>query len=221
MPSPAYLVGALLFGIIGYVALIAVRATGWAQPQPPIRRLALIITDPGPKRPPSPGQTMKLNVYSVFLRRLMSFSVVVLGLSGCSTANETVTRWLSSQAEAIGVIDDRILRGQATFPNEREATIHLQSSDAGRPTLTCLGALRFTASNSGVVDFSCSDGRSLMMPFQSRSLLSGVGRGVVGNADFAWTYGLPSERAASFLGLPIERLMPRPTYPTPINYGGG
>ena len=152
---------------------------------------------------------MKLNFYAVFWRRLLFLSLIVFNLSGCSSVNEKVTRWLSSNADAIGVIDDRILRGQASFTNQREATVHLQSNDAPTPSLTCLGALRFTASNSGVVDFSCSDGRSIMVPFQSRSLLSGVGRGLVGNSEFALTYGLPSEKAASFLGLPMERLISR------------
>ena len=45
-----------------------------------------------------------------------------------------------------------------------------------------------------------------MVPFQSRSVLSGVGRGLAGKAEFALTYGLPVEKAASFLALPIERL---------------
>ena len=69
-----------------------------------------------------------------------------------------------------------------------------------------LGALRYTATSSGVVNFSCNDGSTGMVPFQSRSVLSGVGRGSAGNAELALTYGLPVEKAASFLALPIERL---------------
>ena len=45
-----------------------------------------------------------------------------------------------------------------------------------------------------------------MVPFQSRSVLSGVGRGLAGKAEFALTYGLSIERAASFLVLPIAQL---------------
>lgn len=134
----------------------------------------------------------------------LGWLLLSLSLTGCASVNEKVTGWLSSNVEAIGVFDGKILRGKATFPSEREATLHLQSNDI--PSLSCLGALRYTATSSGVVDFSCNDGRFGMVPIQSRSVLSGVGRGWVGKAEFTLTYGLPVERAASFLALPIEQL---------------
>lgn len=130
--------------------------------------------------------------------------LLALSLTGCSSINENMTDWLSSNVGAIAVLDGKILHGKATFPNEREATLQLQNGET--PSLTCLGALRYTASKSGVVNFTCNDGSSSIVPFQSRSVLSGVGRGLAGKAEFALTYGLPKEKAASFLALPIERL---------------
>lgn len=137
-------------------------------------------------------------------RMPLILSAALANLSGCASVNEKVTQWLSSGVDAIAMVDGKILRGKASFSSEREATLQLQSSD--RPSLTCFGALRYTATTSGVVDFSCNDGRTLTTPFQSLSLLSGVGRGSVGNAEFALTYGLPPQKAASFLGLPADRL---------------
>ena len=134
----------------------------------------------------------------------LGWVLLALSLTGCSSVNEKMTGWLSSNVDAIAVLDGKVLRGEATFPNEREATLQLQSSDT--PSLTCLGALRYTASNSGVVNFTCNDGSTSMVPFQSRSVLSGVGRGLTGKAEFALTYGLSVEKAASFLALPVERL---------------
>jgi hypothetical protein len=130
--------------------------------------------------------------------------LLALSLTGCTSVNEKITGWLSSNVDAIGVLDGKIMRGKAIFPNEREATLQLQSNDT--PSLTCLGLLRYTATNSGVVNFTCNDGSNSMVPFQSRSVLSGVGRGLTGKAEFALTYGLSVEKAASFLALPIERL---------------
>ena len=142
---------------------------------------------------------MKLTHFSTLGCLLLAIS-----LTGCTSVNEKMTGWLSSNVDAIAVLDGKVLRGEATFPNEREATLQLQSNDT--PSLTCLGQLRYTATSSGVVNFTCNDGSSTMVPFQSRSVLSGVGRGLAGKAEFALTYGLSIERAASFLALPIERL---------------
>ena len=147
---------------------------------------------------------MKSSFRSVHWRQLLSLSITLLSLSGCSSVTEKVTGWLSSNVDAIGVLDGKILRGKATFPNEREATLQLQSRDI--PSLSCLGALRYTATSSGVVNFTCNDGSTSMVPFQSRSVLSGVGRGLAGKAEFALTYGLSIEKAASFLALPITQL---------------
>ena len=148
-----------------------------------------------------------MNSHGHSLRRLTLALVGAgaVGLCGCASLTEKTTRWLSSDVVAYGVLDARVMRGQASFPSEREATLQLQSSDA--PGLSCFGSLRFTASNSGVVDFSCSDGRSLMVPFQSLGVLSGAGRGSSGPTRMAISYGLAPEKAASFLGLPADRLL--------------
>ena len=142
---------------------------------------------------------------------LTSLSIMVFSLTGCSSVTEKMTGWLSSNVDAIATLNGKILRGKATFPNEREATFYLQSNDA--PRLTCLGALRYTATSSGVVYFSCNDGGTSMVLFQSLSILSGIGRGLGGveKTEFALTYGLTTDKATSFLALPIERLeVPQP-----------
>ena len=140
----------------------------------------------------------------------MKHALPILGalavcLAGCASVTEKVTGWLSSNVDAIGVLDGRVMQGQANFASEREATMQLQSMEA--PSLTCFGALRYTATHSGVVDFSCNDGRTIRLAFQSLGRLSGSGRGWLGQSEFALTYGLPPAQAASFLALPIERLV--------------
>jgi hypothetical protein len=129
-----------------------------------------------------------------------------LGLPACSSMGVKVTDWLSSNVDAIGVLDGRILLGQANFPSEREATIGLQARDT--PGLSCFGPLRYTSSTAGVINFSCNDGRSVLLPFQSISSLRGAGRVALGSGEFALTYGLTPEKAASFLAVPASQLVP-------------
>ena len=131
---------------------------------------------------------------------------LLLGLSGCAMVGEKVGGWLSSNSEALAVVDGRVLRGQANFAREREATFQLQTQD--QPALSCFGTLRFTATTSGVIDMSCNDGRAIALAFQSLGPLSGIARGLLGNAAFALTYGLSAERAAAYLAVPADRLMP-------------
>jgi hypothetical protein len=151
---------------------------------------------------------MKTN--SSLLPRLMLSLVCIAtaGLSGCASVAEKFDGWLASNAQAIAVVDGRVLRGQASFTKEREATVTLQSSTG--PGLTCFGPLRFSASTNGWIDFSCSNGQAVRVNFRSLSPLSGTGRGLLGSSEFALTYGLEPEQAAAFLELPVERLLELP-----------
>jgi hypothetical protein len=131
---------------------------------------------------------------------------LLLGFSGCAMVSDKIGGWLSSNSEALAVVDGRVLRGQANFAREREATFQLQTQD--QPALSCFGTLRFTATASGVIDMSCNDGRALALAFQSLGPLSGIGRGLLGNVEFGLTFGLSPERAAAYLAVPADRLMP-------------
>jgi hypothetical protein len=133
---------------------------------------------------------------------------VVLCLTACASVNESLgDLFLSSNAEAIGVLDGRVLRGRANFTGEREATFHLQSSDA--PKLSCFGPLSYTATSTGLVNFACSDARSVLVEVHTLSQLTGTGRSRPGPAALALTYGLGTEKAAAYLGVAPERLIPR------------
>ena len=126
-------------------------------------------------------------------------------LWGCATVAETTTSLFSSNTPAIAVIDGRILRGQANFTSGREATVQLQSTDA--PSMACSGTLRYTATSSGSVSISCTNGHSLTSTFQALSALSGAGSNLGASPGFAFTYGLTADKAAGYLHLPAERLV--------------
>ena len=139
------------------------------------------------------------------MRKLAILAGASACLLGCAAVAEKSGELFSSNAPAIGVLDGRILWGQANFTSAREATVQLQSTDA--PVLTCSGTLRYTASSSGMLGLACNDGRSVSSAFQSLSPLSGASRSQAGAPGFAFTYGLPPEKAAGYLALPVERLL--------------
>ena len=138
-------------------------------------------------------------------RRCLCAIALAAACTGCTTLDETASNLFSSKTEVAAVFAGRVLQGQANFTSAREATVRLQSKDL--PSLACFGALRFTATHSGVAGFSCSDGQMVSIPFQSLSPMRGSGRSQTGNSQFTLTYGLPPEMAAPYLGLPVEQLM--------------
>ncbi len=145
------------------------------------------------------------SVFVVSARAGVLTMATVLLLTGCATVTEKTTVWLSSNTEVIGTLGGRILRGEANFAREREATFQLQTA---APSLSCFGPLRYTATRSGVVDLSCSDGRSFVLVFVPLSPVSGMARDMSGRSDFTLTYGLPPEKAAGYLAVSLERLVP-------------
>ena len=130
---------------------------------------------------------------------------LLLGIAACSTVNETASRLFSSDTHAAGVFAGRLLQGKANFTSAREASIQLQAVEP--PTLGCLGTLRFTGTGGGIAGFTCSDGLTVSIPFQSLSALRGSGRVQVGESMFALTYGLTPEMAGAYLALPAARLV--------------
>ena len=126
-------------------------------------------------------------------------------LAGCATVAEETTRLFSSNTPAIAVVDGRVLWGVANFTSAREATVQLQNAEI--PRLACSGTLRYTATSSGSVSISCTNGHSLTSTFQALSALSGAGSNLVASPGFAFTYGLTADKAAGYLRLPAERLV--------------
>ena len=155
---------------------------------------------------PKAGKNMQSRFGISIFRRCPLLAPVLVCLAGCSTVDETATRWFSSDTHAAGVFEGRLLQGKANFTSAREATIRLQAMEP--PSLGCLGTLRFTGTGGGIAGFTCSDGLTVSIPFQSLSALRGTGRVRVGESMFALTYGLTPEMAAAFLAVPAARLVP-------------
>lgn len=132
-------------------------------------------------------------------------------MAGCSTVVEKSVGYLSSNADVLAVKQGQVLLGRANFARERRATLELQSRDG--PPLQCLGRLRYTATSSGTIDMSCSDASQWVLPFQELSPLVGIGQATEKPGAFRLSYGLPPERAAGYLGVPLDQLEPAKSAP--------
>lgn len=154
-----------------------------------------------------------------FAARITMGAVATMSLWACTGVSEKMVGWMASDVPALGLLDGRLLRGQASFRREREATVHLESSEA--PSLVCFGPLSFTSTNTGVVRLACSDGRSARVTFRALGPLSGTGAGPSEQGAFALTYGLPPEQAAAALGVAPDRLLPAKPAAATATTGGG
>ncbi len=163
--------------------------------------------------------TLNFFVFAATSRASVLTMVTALLFTGCASVTEKTTGWLSSNSQVFGTVGGQILRGEANFVREREATFQLQSgvvmqadqSDVtvkSASNLSCFGRMHYTATSSGVVNLACSDGRTFVLVFTSLSPVSGMARDVSGSSDFALTYGLPPEKAAGYLAVSLEQLVP-------------
>ncbi len=133
---------------------------------------------------------------------------LLLAGSGCALVDDSVANVLASRAQASASVGGRLLKGQAYYIQGRVGQVHLASEDT--PPLACAGSLTMTGSVQGLAQMRCSNGETVDVPFALLSPLRATGRGRMGDADFFFSYGLPPEQAAPFLGVPAERLRPPP-----------
>jgi hypothetical protein len=134
---------------------------------------------------------MKTIVFSL----LLSFI-----LAGCAKINDTTMQLLSSSSAAVAVVNDTVLSGKAVLFTDRSGTLSLESGT--EPQLKCMGRLRYTATQTGVVSLQCSDGTDALLTFTAISETSGHGSGKTARGMARFTYGLEMAEAAAYLKLP-------------------
>lgn len=144
------------------------------------------------------------NHQAVTLQRCGAAMLIMLLLSACSTVEQTAADIFASRTPAGVFFLGRVLQGQVSFTSARQATIHVQSNDS--PALACFGAMRFTASSSGIATLSCSNGMAVAIPFQALGPLRGAGRSQDAQAMVSMAYGLPADMLATYLGVPVDQV---------------
>ncbi len=119
-------------------------------------------------------------------------------LGGCAAVNDATMRALATSAPALALVGERVLTGEMLLYTDRSGKLQLRSEN--EPTLNCMGALRYTATSSGTVNLSCSDGRQAQLPFTALGETSGYSGTAGGPISF--TYGLAPESARAWLTPP-------------------
>lgn len=119
-------------------------------------------------------------------------------LGGCAAVNDATMRALATSAPVLAVVGERVLSGDVLLYTDRSGKLQLRSES--EPALSCMGALRYTATSSGTVNLSCSDGRQAQLPFTALGETSGHGGTAGGPISF--TYGLAPESARAWLTPP-------------------
>ena len=130
--------------------------------------------------------------------------VLPLLLGGCARGYDMTANLLASDVPVHAVVGERVLAGRALLYADRSATLTLDAR--GEAPLNCMGTMRYTATNGGVVSLRCSDGVQTQFPFAALSEISGHGRAAQGNVSLA--YGMEPEPARAWLTPPAgKRLM--------------
>lgn len=129
------------------------------------------------------------------LRLLLTLTVL---LGGCAALNDATMRALASSAPALAVIGERVYTGEMLLYTDRSGRLQLLSQ--AEPTLSCIGTLRYTATTSGSVALSCSDGTQARLPFNALGETSGYA-GVAGG-PISLSYGLAPDAARAWLTAP-------------------
>jgi hypothetical protein len=145
--------------------------------------------------------------------RLLIVVACAAGLPGCANYLEKVTGWMSSDADTFAVVDGQILQGKMNFALARAGSLQMQTR--ADPALTCVGPLRYTATHVGTIEIDCNDGRNGRLSFTAFNPVSGTARGNLGSAKVLLTYGMPPDKAAGYLGVPLEALATVPPKAAP------
>lgn len=122
-------------------------------------------------------------------------------LGGCAAVNDATMRALSTTTPALAVVGERVLIGDMRLYTDRSGALQLRSE--GEPSLSCMGALRYTATSRGTVNLRCSDGMQAQLPFIA--LGEAAGHGGTAGGPISFTYGLAAEPARAWLTPPAGK----------------
>jgi hypothetical protein len=139
---------------------------------------------------------------SVALRLGVSLGLTPLLLSmllgGCAKVNDLGMRLVSTKTDAWLMVNGQTLTGTVLLVPDRSGRV---SFAAEKGTIThCSGSLRYSASNSAVVDLRCNDGTRVELQTTLLSETRGYGYGATAQGPSSIAFGLPEEEARAFMG---------------------
>lgn len=121
-------------------------------------------------------------------------------LGGCAKVNDITMRAFATPAWSHAVVGSTVLTGRTMLYGDRSGTLELQAG--GDKGLSCMGTMRYTSTNKGVVNLRCSDGLEVQMDFTALTEATGYGQGRFPGGVASFTYGLDAEGAHAWLVAP-------------------
>ena len=131
--------------------------------------------------------------------------LALLAAAGCAKVNDTALRLVSTPVEAHAVVAGQLLTGEVVLVPDRTGRVSLRG-DADS-TLSCVGGMRYTASNAGVVDLRCNDGTELVLQYTLLSETRGYAYGVSAAVPASLVFGLAAPEAAAYLRPPAGKTL--------------
>ena len=121
-----------------------------------------------------------------------------IALGGCAMVNDLGMRLVSTTVDAWLVVNGQQLTGTVLLVPDRSGRATF-STDKG--TIThCSGSLRYSASNSAVVDLRCDDGTRVDLQTTLLSETRGYGYGATAQGPSSFAFGLAEEEARAIMG---------------------
>lgn len=139
---------------------------------------------------------------------LLAFAAAALCLAGCAKVNDTSLRLVSTKVDAYAILNGQVLTGDVILIPDRTGRV-IFSPEKG-PELACLGSMRYTATHSGAMDLSCSDGTSTQLQYTLLTETRGYAFGTNAAGSASLVFGLSPQDARAYLTVPAgKRLVVR------------
>jgi len=125
-------------------------------------------------------------------------TLLPLLLGGCAKVNDLGMRLVSTKVDAWLMVNGQQLTGTILLVPDRTGRATFSAENG---TITnCSGSLRYSASNSAVMDLRCDDGTRLDLNATLLSETRGYGYGATMQGPSSIAFGLAEEEAQAFMG---------------------
>lgn len=157
-----------------------------------------------------------------------SFTAIVAAtiaslLHGCAMVDDKAMALLASSADAIVLINGRVLGGQLKVGIDHTGSLSVSQTaavvpDKAVPTvgnpLSCAGQFRYTSTTAGQLDLRCSDGAVVALAVTMLAETRGYGFGQSPMGTVSLTFGMSPQEARAYLMVPPgKQLKPLPKAP--------
>lgn len=133
----------------------------------------------------------------------VAVACTALWLAGCAKVNDTSLRLVSTRVDAFAVVNGQVLSGNVILIPDRTARVTFSPEKGAE--LACLGSMRHTATNSGSVELTCSDGTNTQLQYTLLTETRGYAYGTNAAGPASLVFGLSPQDARAYLTVPAGK----------------